>query len=167
MTDEQLMQAYVNGDEAAFSELFRRHRSKVYSYVLRRVRNEAAAEEILQEIFLKFHSSRSTYKKEYLVAQWLYIITKSVLVDHFRRKEREISVSISDELIQVAAPEVHLPGLELVGVSATEEKVLRMRFEEDKEFDEIALALNKSEVNIRKILSRGLSTLRKRIGSEK
>lgn len=168
MTDEHLMQAYVNGDEDAFSQLFRRHRSKVYTYVMRRVKSDSAAEEILQEIFLKFHTSRRTYKKEFLVAQWLYMITKSVLVDYMRRKGRNLQVVASEDLIQAAAaPEVVSQQLDLAGVTGIEEKVLRMRFEEDRDFGDIAKVLNKTEANIRKILSRGIQTLRQKIGSDK
>ena len=50
-TDEDLMLRFGRGDGAAFEALYRRHEGRVFRYLLRNVRNEASANDLMQEIW--------------------------------------------------------------------------------------------------------------------
>jgi len=53
MSDRQLVEAYHNGKEAAFNELLKRYKSKVYSKIMMYVRDRAVAEDIFQDTFVR------------------------------------------------------------------------------------------------------------------
>ncbi len=50
-TDEALVGRYVRGDATAFDQLYKRHELRVWRYLERNVRNQAAADELLQEVW--------------------------------------------------------------------------------------------------------------------
>ncbi|HQH40790.1 MAG TPA: sigma factor, partial [Bacteroidales bacterium] len=56
-TDQQLVELFGSGNMAALEVLINRHRKKVYSYIFMQVRNQALAEDLFQETFIKVISS--------------------------------------------------------------------------------------------------------------
>jgi RNA polymerase sigma factor (sigma-70 family) len=89
-TDEELMTLYLSGESRAFEVLYFRYGPKVRSFLLKRQVLPQEADELQQLVFLKFHTSRHSYDKQYLVAQWVFVISKSVLNDYFRKKKRQV-----------------------------------------------------------------------------
>jgi RNA polymerase sigma-70 factor (ECF subfamily) len=85
-TDEMLMIRYQRGDRQAFAELVSRHGRRVYNFVLRQLRDEALAEEVTEETFLRVVQSAAQFKNEARFATWLYTIVRNVCVDGERRK---------------------------------------------------------------------------------
>ena len=55
-TDENLMLAYCQGEEAAFEELYRRHRERIYFFIRRFISRTDLVEEIYQEAFARLHA---------------------------------------------------------------------------------------------------------------
>lgn len=53
MTDEQLVKAYAQGNNDAFDIILKRHQDRVYSYILRIIKNEDIANDIFQDTFMK------------------------------------------------------------------------------------------------------------------
>ena len=62
----------------------------LYSYTLPRVSNSALAEDIVQETFLSAWKARDTFKGEASEKSWLYSICKNKIIDHYRKKARDI-----------------------------------------------------------------------------
>jgi RNA polymerase sigma-70 factor (ECF subfamily) len=60
-TLEDLMEAYVNGNAAAFETLYERTSSRLFGYLLRLTRHHERAEDLLQTTFAKVHRARSSY----------------------------------------------------------------------------------------------------------
>jgi RNA polymerase sigma-70 factor (ECF subfamily) len=85
-TDEMLMIRYQRGDRQAFAELVSRHGRRVYNFVLRQLRDEALAEEVTEETFLRVVQSAAQFKNEARFATWLYTIVRNLCVDGERRK---------------------------------------------------------------------------------
>lgn len=85
-SDEALMAADAQGDPAAFDELFARYERRAYAFFLQRVRSPERAADLFQELFLRIHRSRETFRPEGRFAPWLYRIARHVLVDDFRRR---------------------------------------------------------------------------------
>ena len=56
MTDQELVQAYLDGNNHAFDELLSRTQDNIFSYIIRVVKDEELANELFQETFLKIIS---------------------------------------------------------------------------------------------------------------
>src|SRR5919106_1935963 len=84
--DEELMLAYGEGDAGAFETLYRRHRGALYRFVLRAIKDRAAAEELFQEAWIRVIEARDRYAPTARFTTWLYTIAHNLLVDHWRRK---------------------------------------------------------------------------------
>jgi RNA polymerase sigma-70 factor (ECF subfamily) len=73
-----------------FSKLYTRFRIPIYRYVRERTRNEAVAEELTQEIFLKVFRFQGGFEAGPSISAWLWTIAKNTLNDYFRAN-REVS----------------------------------------------------------------------------
>ena len=94
MADEALMAAYSNGDLEAFEVLFARHRRALFTFLLHRVGDREAAEDLLQEIFLRVIRARGTFDSKGAFRPWLYTIARNAITDGHRRKSvREVVTS--------------------------------------------------------------------------
>jgi RNA polymerase sigma-70 factor (ECF subfamily) len=101
--DEELMLAYGRGDAAAFEMLYKRHRGALYRFILRAIKQRAAAEELFQEAWIRVIEARSRYAPQARFTTWLYTIAHNLLVDHWRKKGLSL-VQLDDEPA-VAAPD--------------------------------------------------------------
>lgn len=99
LTDEQLVRAYVDGNNAAFDTLLRRHQSKLFSYILRIVKNRDIADDISQETFVKIIMTlkQGRYAESGKFGAWLTRIAHNLIIDHFRQEKSENSISTDDE----------------------------------------------------------------------
>lgn len=86
ITDEALMLAYRGGDARAFETLYRRHRGALFRFILRSLKQRAAAEELFQEAWMRVVEARRRYEAQARFTTWLYTIAHNLLVDHWRRK---------------------------------------------------------------------------------
>jgi RNA polymerase sigma-70 factor, ECF subfamily len=159
-TDEELMLSYVQGDESAFNELYNRYKGKVYGYLLNRVRDQTNANDIFQSIFLKFHRTRDLYNVKYPVSKWIFTIVTTSLIDTYRSMGRHRTEKLPDDIATDPGQPVDL-GPELDKLSEPERNIIKLRYLDDKSFEEISQILGKTEINVRKILSRATLALRK------
>jgi RNA polymerase sigma-70 factor (ECF subfamily) len=95
------MLAYRGGDAGAFETLYRRHRGALYRFVLRSLKQRAAAVELFQEVWIRVIEARSRYSPQARFTTWLYTIAHNLLVDHWRRKG--LSLVQLDEELAIAA----------------------------------------------------------------
>lgn len=109
MTDEELMPAYARGEQAAFDQLYPRHKNRVREYLLKRLDDRAGAEDVIQAVFLKLHRSRDNYRDELPVFPWLFTVVPTPLIDAARReKTRGVRIVLDDEQVAAAVAD-HLP----------------------------------------------------------
>lgn len=87
-TDEQLMQAWQEGDLVAFDALYQRLRGPLYRYILRQVQPAQAAEEIYQETWVTFIRQREHWTAKAALKSYLYRLAHSRVVDFFRARGR-------------------------------------------------------------------------------
>lgn len=98
MNDESLMLAYCDGDTQAFEHLYNRHKGSVYRYFKRQCGNEAIAEELFQDVWLKIVHARSAYKASAKFTTWLFHIAHNHLIDHYRKHSRIPDSYADDDL---------------------------------------------------------------------
>jgi RNA polymerase sigma-70 factor (ECF subfamily) len=84
MSDEALMAAYQKGDLGAFETLVSRHERRLWNFLRRFVRDPAAAEDLLQEVFLRVVRSAPEWRPTAKVTTWLFTIARNLCVDHSR-----------------------------------------------------------------------------------
>jgi RNA polymerase sigma-70 factor (ECF subfamily) len=95
-TDEALMQAYANGDAAAFERLYARHKGPTYRYFLRHTSDRSAADELQQDVWLSVVRARERYVVDARFTTWLYTLARHRLVDHWRARRGMQFVSLDD-----------------------------------------------------------------------
>ena len=79
------------GDEGAFNFLVEKHNRPMIHFLYRMVRNQAIAEEIAQEVFLRVYRARDSYRAEAKFTTWLYRIATNLAVNHARDTRHERS----------------------------------------------------------------------------
>ena len=77
------------GDDAAFGTLFRRWSSPLLRYLERMVGDASAAEELVQETFLRVHRARERYSPDARFSTWLYTIANHLALNELRRPRRQ------------------------------------------------------------------------------
>ena len=88
------MQARRNNTEAI---AWQAHRDALYRFVLKRVRHEGAAKDIVQEVLVKAYTRQGTLREPSKLRPWLYQITRNAIIDYYRL--RKPSEAVLDELI--------------------------------------------------------------------
>ena len=99
LTDEQLVKAYVGGNNEAFDALLLRHQAKVYSYILHIVKNKDIADDIFQDTFVKIIMTlkQGRYTETGKFGAWLTRIAHNLIIDYCRQEKSENCVSTDDE----------------------------------------------------------------------
>lgn len=96
--DESLMAAYRDcNDVAAFEQLYRRHRSGLYRYLLRQCGIASVAEELFQDVWFGVIRAKRKYVVEARFATYLYRIAHNRLIDHYRRATHRPSLSAAED----------------------------------------------------------------------
>jgi RNA polymerase sigma-70 factor (ECF subfamily) len=88
-TDAEIMLAVAAGDEAGYNYLVGKYHRQIIHFLFRMVRNEAIAEELAQEVFLRVYRSRESYRAEAKFSTWLYRIATNLAVNHARDTKYE------------------------------------------------------------------------------
>lgn len=92
------MLALRAGDTSAFDALFRRWSAPLLRYVDRMVRDSAAAEELVQETFLRLYRARERYQPEARFSTWLYTIATRLALNELRRPRNQNPHKSTDEI---------------------------------------------------------------------
>src|SRR6201989_291557 len=88
-SDEVLISRIAGGDRLAMQVLFARHHVRVYRFVLRLVRNEATAEDLISEVFLDVWRQADRFEGRSAASTWLLAIARFKALSSMRRKPDE------------------------------------------------------------------------------
>jgi len=88
-SDAEIMLAVAAGDEAGYTYLVGKYHRQIIHFLYRMVHNEAVAEELAQEVFLRVYRSRESYRAEAKFSTWLYRIATNLAVNHARDTKYE------------------------------------------------------------------------------
>jgi RNA polymerase sigma-70 factor (ECF subfamily) len=179
--DAELMLRVKEGDGASFGLLLEKHRSPVVHFLYRMVQNQAVAEELAQEVFLRVYRSRSSYEPTAKFTTWLFRIATHLALNSLRDGKNERlqerldndssdmpARQLSDHRPSVEQKMVYRVRLEEVrqAVAALPEKqraaVLMHKYDE-MEYSQIARVLRCSESAVKSLLFRAYETLRARL----
>jgi len=169
-SDEILMAKYQLGSEQAFQALYTRHSSKIFGYLKAKVRSDEIAADLFQEVFVKVHRSKNLYSNSLPLLPWLFSITRSVLIDGFRKKKRigEVYGLDLDQLSPEKNEEISFDLVPAMSSLPEQQRLAtHMRYMDEKTFEEIARTLKTSPMNVRQIVSRSVRQLKELMKGDK
>jgi len=174
--DRNLALRAGKGDAAAFGALYDRYVGAVYRYVFYRVRNDADAEDLVSDVFMRALRAIPRYEPRVAFLAWLYRIARNAVIDRARRSR--VQISFEDALAhpgvdQVVEPDASILALSdkvavrgaLAKLTPLQQEVIVLRFVEGYSTLEIANLVGKREGTVRGIQFRALEALRALIPS--
>ena len=106
LSDQELLRRHVEGDGgAAFGELFRRHRDRMYAVAVRTTSNRELAADAVQEAFISAFRRADAYRGEAAVTTWLHRIVVNACLDRIRRER--VQVRRAGDLGELDLPDRH------------------------------------------------------------
>ena len=164
LSDENLLLQLAEGEVKALDILYLRHSARVLTYSLKRGLSKEQAEDVLQIVFMQLHRKKHLYDPQHAALAWLFVITRSELKDYRNRELKDFS-EWSDSLSQTtgSAPIIEVQDEAqalLKELRPREQEIMKLRYLDELEYEEIAAVLKESESNIRQIVSRSLRLLR-------
>jgi len=99
VTDQELIGRYSAGDQSSLEILIRRHKNRIFAYILMIVKEKELAEDLFQDTFIKvINTIRSgSYKEEGKFIQWAMRIAHNLIIDHFRKSKRIPTIENRDD----------------------------------------------------------------------
>lgn len=181
LSDNQLLNAYLSGNENAITALVNRHRRRIFDYIHMMVKDRDVADDIFQETLIRVlrfvNDGRYTENGKFL--SWVLRIAHNQVIDHFRQKKQQNNVSegevgydllnnkkFSDTTVEekMVSAQIEADVRKLLDYLPEEQKeVVMMRYYMGLSFKEIA---EQTEVSINTALGRmryALINLRKLI----
>jgi RNA polymerase sigma-70 factor (ECF subfamily) len=184
LDDAAIMLELKAGNMSAFDVLINKYRKPIVNFMYRMTRNQAVAEELAQEVFLRVFRSRETYRAEARFSTWLYRIATNLGVNHARdtRHERTAATVYLDEpdAETGTSPDVadQTPGAEAVllrdermaairdfvmALPERQQMAVLMHKYEGMDYKQIGDVLKLSESATKSLLFRAYQTLREKL----
>ena len=138
----------------AFEILYQRTSPSLYNFLLKKSRQAEEAQDLLQKTYFKVHQSKELYNSKYKFEQWLFTIAKNLILDEWRKKTRENkkieNFKTSDQFIDSFQIEKEMD----LKLSESDRELLELKYIDEHTYLEISSVLNKTEVSLRKMVSR-------------
>lgn len=98
ISDYELIQRFIKGEQSCFEEIIHRHKNKVFAYIGLYIRDQALVEDIFQDTFLKVIQSvkAGKYYDNGKFLSWVMRIAHNLIIDHFRRLKQMNTMSNDD-----------------------------------------------------------------------
>jgi RNA polymerase sigma-70 factor (ECF subfamily) len=157
--ERELVKGIMKNDEHSFEKILNIYKGRIFSYILRLVKNYDDAEEMTFETFIRFFKSVNSYETSKSLSTWLFTIAHNLVIDHFRKNR--IEYEYLDE--SHPAPTGYLQKRELEETSSKIEQALSKLTPVDRE---IVILFHKEEHSyheISDILNLPVSTIKTRL----
>ncbi len=79
-----------DGEVALLGELFERHHQRLFHFFLRLARNRSAAEDLVQEVFVRMLKYRHTFRVESEFVPWMFTLARHAATDRYRARPKEL-----------------------------------------------------------------------------
>ena len=96
-SDDKLVQGCQQGNSEDFNELVYRYKNDLYQYILALTRDEGAAGDIFQEVFLSFYRNIATYQPQGKLKSYLFTSARNRVLNYFRDQDKAVSLDDTDE----------------------------------------------------------------------
>jgi RNA polymerase sigma-70 factor (ECF subfamily) len=167
MEDLEVIHTYLDTHASpCFSLLYERYARKIYHKCISLLKDEAAAEDATQEIFMKILRNLSRFGERSKFSTWVYSITYNYCIDKLRKEQRrpeasEEPLQIRDEADGDEIPDAEIIEMELqllkevlLQLKPEERMLLLMKYQDELSIKEIAASMEVSESAIKMRLKR-------------
>lgn len=180
--DNELMKRVAKGDDEAFKLLFERHNRLAWSVIYRQLGNVAAAEDLVQEAFLRVYRAAPQYEPSAKFSTWLFTVVTNLCLNYKRDRARDrlrLVGSEEDEqgnaLDQLAAvePDEHEQDDRqkrtqavkdaIAGLPENQRMALILSRYEEKSYEEVAEILGVTVAAVKSLTSRARTTLKEKL----
>jgi RNA polymerase sigma-70 factor, ECF subfamily len=171
--DERELVARAKDDPVAFGELYDRHFLQIYRFVYSRVRDQATAEDVTSEVFVKALRGIGRYQDTGRpFTAWLYQIAINAVADSFRgsRQNEDIEeqhhLSDGSSLEELAGRRDEMRRLWAIveRLPKQQRTAMVLKFQEDLKIEDIAAAMGKTPGAVKLLIHRGVTRLRQETG---
>ena len=165
-----LVQRAKSGDSEAFAQLYDAYIARVYRYIYFRVTDDAAAEDLTSQVFLKAWESLDRYQMSSSpFVAWLYTIAKNLVIDYYRTKKESVPLEDVHALTNHETPVEEVESRfdlqamrdALQFLTDDQQQVLILKFIAGLPNENIAKIMNKREGAVRALQMRALQTMAK------
>jgi RNA polymerase sigma-70 factor, ECF subfamily len=180
-SDHSIIRAVLAGDKDAYGALVRAHSAAVFRVAFRIIGNEAEAEEIVQEAFLRGYQQLGSFKQRSAFGTWIYRIAVNCALNRVSKPDVEAEYRHGDEYdpeqktVQVATKEADpervllsreisaVRELAMLRLTPTEKSAFVLRHLEDRTVNEIAKALGIAPNAAKQAVFRAVQKLRREL----
>jgi RNA polymerase sigma-70 factor (ECF subfamily) len=168
---EQLMTRYQQADSTAAALLIERLSPRLYRFFATQMGSRTDADDMLQELWLRIHRVRHTYRAGQPLLPWMYAIAHRVRIDGYRRRRRlsrEIGVDMLPEPALRLQKQSNMPSFDelLATLPDSQREVLTMLKVEGLSIEEIARATSSTTGAVKQKAHRAYERLRSFLRSE-
>lgn len=96
LTDNQLVENVINGDDSAFEQLIARYESRIFSIAMRYTHSQQDSEEILQDVFISVYRNLASFEGKSAFSSWLHRITINATFMKIRKLKQNKSECVED-----------------------------------------------------------------------
>ena len=167
-----LVQRARQGDHEAFARLYEAHFDKIFRYVVMKIRNQAEAEDMTQQVFVKAYESIGSYQLQGVpFTAWLFRIAHNQMVDFVRKASKKPTIPLDESLpirddsdlegeieTKIEMEKVVLATKQL---TKAQREVISLRFAGGLTITEAAKTMRKSEGAIKALQHSAILALRK------
>lgn len=174
-SDDQLLDRYGAGDEAAFEELVRRHQKAIYNLAYRMLENHADAADLAQRTFVQAFLRHHSFRRESSVRTWLYQIGINLCRNAIRDRARRTHEDVHDmELADTQDVFAEVAGIELTArlghriktLPTRQKEALVLRVYHEHAFEEIGAIMRCSEGAAKANYHHAVDNLRRALRSD-
>jgi RNA polymerase sigma-70 factor (ECF subfamily) len=170
LSDPAIMLRVAAGDEAGFDYLVQKYHRPILHFLFRMVHNQAIAEEMTQEVFLRVYRSRESYRAEAKFTTWLYRIATNLAVNHARdhrheRAAQTVYLDVPDQAEERMLREERMRAIRehVKALPERQRMAVLMHKYQEMDYREIGTVLKLSESATKSLLFRAYQTLRDKL----
>jgi len=166
------MRRYQQADREAASALIDRLSPRLFHFFLAQVRERSQAEDLLQDLWLRVHNSRRTYRFGEPLLPWIYAIARRVQIDAYRRSSRITKHELQSERLPEPAADCSTQGASvrmadlLRDLPATQRETILLLKVAGLTLSEVARATGSSVGAVKQKAHRAYEALRKSFGGD-
>lgn len=180
--DAALMRAVSSGDREAFRQLVEKHQHRVVGTVAKMLGDGRDSEDLAQQVFLRVWNAAPRYEPRAKFTTWLYTITRNLVFNEVRRRDRTRSDSLDARIEEVGDTFVDPSGLTageamlqgelaeaiqsaIASLPAAQRMAIVLRRYEGLSYDEIAVVMELSVSSVKSLLFRARTDLKERLAA--
>lgn len=179
--DSELMKRVAKGDDEAFRQLFERHHRLAYSVIYRHIGVQSAAEDLVQEAFLRVYRNAAKWEPSAKFSTWLYTVVSNLCLNYKRDRARDKLRLVSgnedggnplEQLASASEPDVEAMDAQdrtriiqaaIAELPENQRMALILSRYEDKSYEEVAEIMETTVAAVKSLTSRARETLRQKL----